>query len=76
MPRAQKGVLVECDPSIKAILLKLDNDSGHAFIQQDLDDSTLVIKESRLAELKLKLNQVLEKAQMHDREEQGSDDDD
>ncbi|RPB05475.1 hypothetical protein L873DRAFT_1797843 [Choiromyces venosus 120613-1] len=55
MPRAVKGVLIECDPSIKAIILKIDKDSGHGYIVEDLDDETLVVKEPKLAELKSRL---------------------
>ncbi len=51
------GVLVECDPSIKAIILKIDQDK-HDFIVEDLDDQTLVIKESQLQRLKNRLEEV------------------
>lgn len=51
------GVLVECDPSIKAIILKIDHDK-HDFIVEDLDDQTLVIKESQLGRLKARLEEV------------------
>ena len=51
------GVLVECDPSIKAIILKIDQDK-HDYIVEDLDDQTLVIKETQLARLKVRLGEV------------------
>ena len=51
------GVLVECDPSIKAIILKIDQES-HDYIIEDLDDETLVIKESMLPRLKARLDEV------------------
>jgi TFIIH basal transcription factor complex TTD-A subunit len=51
------GVLVECDPSIKAIILKIDQDK-HDYIVEDLDDQTLVIKESQLNRLKARLEEV------------------
>lgn len=51
------GVLVECDPSIKAIILKIDA-AHHDFIVEDLDDQTLVVKETKLKELKQKLDSV------------------
>lgn len=51
------GVLIECDPSIKAIILKIDQDR-HDFIVEDLDDQTLVIKESQLQPLKKRLEEV------------------
>jgi TFIIH basal transcription factor complex TTD-A subunit len=51
------GVLIECDPSIKAIILKIDSDA-HDYIVEDLDDQTLVIKESQLQRLKARLEKV------------------
>ena len=51
------GVLVECDPSIKAIILKIDQDK-YDYIIEDLDDQTLVIKESQLQALKDRLAEV------------------
>ena len=51
------GVLVECDPSIKAIILKIDQEK-HDYIVEDLDDQTLVIKESQLQRLKVRLGEV------------------
>lgn len=54
---AEIGVLVECDPSIKAIILKIDS-KFHDIVIEDLDDSTLMVKESKLAELKAKLESV------------------
>lgn len=51
------GVLVECDPSIKAIILKIDQDK-HDYIVEDLDDQTLMIKESQLQKLKARLEEV------------------
>ncbi len=54
------GVLVECDPSIKAIIVKLDAESGHkeGYIIEELDDQHVVVKENRLTELKMKLDDV------------------
>ncbi|KAL8911613.1 MAG: hypothetical protein Q9172_007641 [Xanthocarpia lactea] len=57
MPKAVKGVLIECDPSIKAIILKIDQDH-HDYIVEDLDDQHLVIKESQLPRLKEELENV------------------
>ena len=51
------GVLVECDPSIKSIIVKIDSEE-HAFIVEDLDDQTLVIKENMLSILKMRLDEV------------------
>jgi len=74
-PRGLPGVLVECDPSIKAILLKIDQEAGHAFIIEDLDESTLVVKEQKLAEFKHQLNMMLRKTSMQEKEEDSSGED-
>ena len=71
MPKAMKGVLVQCDPSIKAIILKVDMDR-HDFIIEDLDDQTLVIKESMLGRLKQRLEEELANTQQMP-DESGSD---
>jgi TFIIH basal transcription factor complex TTD-A subunit len=52
------GVLIECDPSVKAIILKYDEER-HDYIVEDLDDDRhLVIKESQLQNLKIRLGRV------------------
>lgn len=57
MVKAAKGVLIQCDPSIKAIINKID-EKYHDFIIEDLDDETVVVKETKLYELKQKLADV------------------
>ncbi|KAK8168219.1 RNA polymerase II transcription factor B subunit 5 [Phyllosticta citrichinensis] len=57
MPRALRGVLVQCDESIKTIIVKIDSERND-FIIEDLDDETLVIKSEKLPELKRRLNEV------------------
>ncbi|OCL10078.1 hypothetical protein AOQ84DRAFT_7380 [Glonium stellatum] len=52
------GVLVECDASIKAIIVKLDSERNDIIVE-DLDDEHLVIKETKLEELRQRLNQTL-----------------
>ena len=49
--------MIECDPSIKAIILKIDQER-HEYIVDDLDDHTLVIKEPMLNALKKRLADV------------------
>lgn len=51
------GVLVQCDPSIKSIIVKIDAEE-HAFIVEELDDQTLVIKENMMTTLKMRLDDV------------------
>ncbi|CEJ57499.1 General transcription and DNA repair factor IIH subunit tfb5 [Penicillium cataractarum] len=60
MPRAVRGLLIECDPSIKAMILKYDEER-HDYIVEDLDDENhLVIKESQLENLKARLDHDLD----------------
>ncbi|KAK9854222.1 hypothetical protein MYU51_004061 [Penicillium brevicompactum] len=60
MPRAVRGLLIECDPSIKSMILKYDEER-HDYIVEDLDDENhLVIKESQLENLKVRLDQDLD----------------
>ncbi|KAK9366387.1 TFIIH subunit TTDA/Tfb5 [Lipomyces kononenkoae] len=58
MPRAVKGVLVECDPSIKALILNLDSKS-HNIVLADLDEEHLVIEERMVDHVKSELDAQL-----------------
>lgn len=51
------GVLIQCDPSIKTIIMKID-EAKNDYVIQELDDQTLVIKENMLASLKYRLDEV------------------
>lgn len=48
---------MECDPSIKSIILKIDAED-HAYIVEELDEQTLVVKETMVNLLKQKLQEV------------------
>ncbi|KAK9350482.1 TFIIH subunit TTDA/Tfb5 [Lipomyces doorenjongii] len=58
MPRAVKGVLVECDPSIKALIINLDS-KNHNVVLADLDDEHLVIEERMVEHVKRELDSQL-----------------
>ncbi|PGG99757.1 RNA polymerase II transcription factor B subunit 5, partial [Polytolypa hystricis UAMH7299] len=61
-------VLIECDPSVKAIILKYDEER-HDYIVEDLDDDRhLVIKESQLQNLKARLGRELDSKVMQPEE--------
>lgn len=49
--------MIECDPSIKSIIVNIDSDS-HEFIIEDLDEERVVVKENMVALLKQKLEDV------------------
>jgi TFIIH basal transcription factor complex TTD-A subunit len=51
-------VLVECDESIKAILVKIDAEHNHDFIIENIDDKHALIKANRHEELKQLLADV------------------
>lgn len=54
--------MIECDPSVKAIILKYDEER-HDYVVEDLDDERhLVIKESQLQNLKERLGRVCDEA--------------
>ncbi|CAF9917766.1 MAG: hypothetical protein HETSPECPRED_003584 [Heterodermia speciosa] len=72
MPKASKGVLVECDPAIKAIILKIDQEKNE-YIVEDLDDTHLMVKDSKVQALKAKLDEELKNAVSYPDEDDDSD---
>lgn len=70
MPRAIRGVLIECDPSIKSIIVSIDS-TNHDYIIEDLDDERVVVKENMVSMLKAKLEDRL-KENLPPEEESGS----
>ncbi|KAK4961983.1 TFIIH complex subunit tfb5 [Elasticomyces elasticus] len=61
MPRAVKGttiyltlpgILIECDESIKAMIVKIDKEHDHDFIIENIDDKHALIKAERHEELR------------------------
>lgn len=58
MPRALGGVLVECDASIKSIIVAIDKEN-HDYIIEDLDECRVFVKANKVAQLKHKLEERL-----------------
>lgn len=56
----QPGVLVQCDASIKSIIVSIDNDNNNEYIIEVLDDQNIVVKETMVKILKEKLEQRLQ----------------
>jgi TFIIH basal transcription factor complex TTD-A subunit len=52
------GTLVKCDASIKAMLVDIDNKNGNEYIIEELDEEHILVKETKINELKARLNQV------------------
>lgn len=57
--RDRAGVLVECDASIKSIIVNIDNESNNEFVIEVLDDTHIVVKETMVQALKQKLDDRL-----------------
>ena len=53
-----QGVLVECDPSIKAIINRINEQHSHDIIIEDIDDEHVLIKTAKHDELKRLLKEV------------------
>ncbi|ODV63534.1 TFIIH complex subunit TFB5 [Ascoidea rubescens DSM 1968] len=59
MVRAISGALVQCDPSITALVLKIDKENNNSIIIEQLDDTHLVVDPSRVTYIKRELNNKL-----------------
>ncbi|EMC92031.1 hypothetical protein BAUCODRAFT_78082, partial [Baudoinia panamericana UAMH 10762] len=53
------GVLVECDESIKATIVKIDAEHSHEFIIENIDDRHVLINQKKHEELKILLKEEL-----------------
>lgn len=58
MVKAIKGVLLECDTTVKQIVLNLNKRSN--FVIEDLDDTHLFIEASKVDELQSELDRILD----------------
>ncbi|KAI1332579.1 transcription factor TFIIH complex subunit Tfb5-domain-containing protein [Xylariaceae sp. FL0255] len=54
-----KGTLVECDPSIKTIIMNIDGKENNEYVIEDLDETHLMIKDVMVAKLKARLEERL-----------------
>lgn len=52
------GTLVKCDASIKAMLVDIDSKNNNEYIIEELDEEHILVKETKINELKARLNQV------------------
>ena len=57
---ASKGVLVQCDPSIKALIIQIDSSSS-GIILEELDETHLLIQHDKVNFVKSELNRLLSK---------------
>ena len=54
----KEGTLVRCDASIKAMLVDIDSKNNNEYIIEELDEEHILVKETKLNELKGRLNNV------------------
>ncbi|KAF2874405.1 TFIIH subunit TTDA/Tfb5 [Massariosphaeria phaeospora] len=59
MVKAVRGTLVKCDASIKAMLVDIDSSLRNEFIIEELDEEHVLVKETKIAELKQRLQTML-----------------
>lgn len=60
MARAIKGSLIQCDPSIKALIVKIDAEYKDIVIEE-LDDTHLLVDPAKISFIKQELKQLLSK---------------
>lgn len=60
MPRARRGALIQCDPSIKALIVQIDSDRSDVILEE-LDDTHLLIDPAKVDFVKRELNRLLSK---------------
>jgi TFIIH basal transcription factor complex TTD-A subunit len=49
---------VKCDASIKAMLVDIDSKNNNEYIIEELDEEHILVKETKIHELKARLNSV------------------
>jgi len=76
MPKAVKGALLQCDPPQMAMVRKLDKESDHAYIIEEIDDRTCLVKENMVAEIKRRVKEIMDAAMGLDEDEDDDKDSD
>jgi len=69
MPKAVKGALLECDPPQMAMVRKIDRESNNAYIIEEIDDQTCLVKETKVEEIKQKVKDLMDSAMGADDDE-------
>ncbi|ODQ52984.1 Tbf5-domain-containing protein [Saitoella complicata NRRL Y-17804] len=60
MVRATKGLLISCDPTVKTIILQMDEERGNKLIVHDLDDDHVMIDRDMLDEVRARVEKQME----------------
>ncbi len=59
-----------------AMVRKIDQDSNHAYILEEIDDKTCLVKENRVEEIKAKVKELMDAAMGMDEEDNDDKDSD
>jgi TFIIH basal transcription factor complex TTD-A subunit len=62
MPKAVKGALLQCDPPQMVMVRKMDKESDHAYIIEEIDDRTCLVKENMVDEIKRRVKEIMDAA--------------
>ncbi|ETN38041.1 uncharacterized protein HMPREF1541_07664 [Cyphellophora europaea CBS 101466] len=62
MPRAIKGALLQCDPPQMAMVRKIDKENNNAYIIEEIDDETCLVKENKVEEIKARVKFLMDDA--------------
>lgn len=76
MPRAMKGALLQCDPPQMAMVKKIDRESDNAYIIEEIDDRTCLVKENKVEEIKRKVKDLMDAAMGIDEDDDDDQDSD
>ena len=71
MPRAIKGALLQCDPPQMAMVRKIDRETEHAYIIEEIDDRTCLVKEAKVEEIKRRVKELMDAAMGIQEDEDG-----
>lgn len=62
MPKAVKGALLQCDPPQMAVLKSIDEKAGNGYIIELIDDTTCLVRENKVDEIKRLVKEIMDEA--------------
>lgn len=62
MVRATRGALLQCDPPQMAMVRKIDRENNNAYIVEEIDDRTCLVKEGKVEEIKALVKDIMDTA--------------
>lgn len=62
MPKATRGSLLQCDPPQMAMVRKLDKEENGAYIIEDIDDRTCLVRDTKVDEIKERVKELMDDA--------------